>query len=160
MKRLLLLSAAVVLGTCATARASVGDEQALAKRYAPVVRLVEQKEECGPGEPYQPIDVNALFGQPTVALRGPWTANDLVKIAPTARDLTGGLYDYHLDFPGDALSPGCGYERWAPPHHRGARAEIYAHVATEPGHPGGSPCSTGSSTSTTTGTTCTRATGR
>ena len=64
MRRLVLLSfvAVAALGAGATARASAGDEQALAKRYAPVVRLVEQKEECGPGEPYEPIDVNALFG--------------------------------------------------------------------------------------------------
>ena len=136
MKRLLLLSAVVMLGTCATARASTGDEQALAKRYAPVVRLVEQKEECGPGEPYDPIDVNALFGQPTVALRGPWNGSDLVKIGPTAHDLTGALYDYHLDFPGDALSPGCGYEKWARRITEGHQPTVYAHVATEHAHPG------------------------
>ena len=59
------------------------------------------------------MDVDALFGEPTVALRGPWNASDLVKIAPTARDLAGGLYEYHLDFPGNALDPGCDYERWA-----------------------------------------------
>ena len=51
----------------------------------PVVRLVEQQEACGPGEPYEPMDVDALFDEPTVALRGPWSATDLVKIAP-ARD--------------------------------------------------------------------------
>ncbi len=130
----LLLVAAAALGACATARA--GDEQTLAKRYAPVVRLVEQKEECGPGEPYQPLDVNALFGQPTVALRGPWNGSDLVKIGPTARDLTGALYDYHLDFPGDALSPGCGYERWARRISEGHEPTVYAHVATDPAHPG------------------------
>jgi hypothetical protein len=130
----LLLVAAAALGACATARA--GDEQTLAKRYAPVVRLVEQKEECGPGEPYQPLDVNVLFGQPTVALRGPWNGSDLVKIGPTARDLTGGLYDYHLDFPGDALSPGCGYERWARRISEGHAPTVYAHVATDPAHPG------------------------
>jgi hypothetical protein len=101
-----------------------------------VVRLVEQKEECGPGEPYQPLDVNVLFGQPTVALRGPWNGSDLVKIGPTARDLTGGLYDYHLDFPGDALSPGCGYERWARRISEGHAPTVYAHVATDPAHPG------------------------
>jgi len=28
------------------------------------------------------MDVNALFGEPTVALRGPWTQQDLVKIGP------------------------------------------------------------------------------
>ena len=35
------------------------------------------------------MDVDALFGKPTVALRGPWTADDLVKIGPTAQDLSG-----------------------------------------------------------------------
>jgi hypothetical protein len=133
---LLALLAVGALGACATARASAGDEQALAKRYAPVVRLVEQQDECGPGEPYQPLDVNALFGQPTVALRGPWNGSDLVKIGPTAHDLTGGLYEYHLDFPGDALSPGCGYERWARHISAGHQPTVYAHVATEPGFPG------------------------
>ncbi|HSS81655.1 MAG TPA: hypothetical protein VLK24_10705 [Gaiellaceae bacterium] len=136
MRRALLLSLLAVAALAVCAPVSAGDEQALAKRYSPVVRLVEQKEECGPGEPYQPLDVNALFGQPTVALRGPWNVADLVKIAPTARDLTGGLYDYHLDFPGDALSPGCGYERWARLISEGHQPTVYAHVATERGHPG------------------------
>ena len=133
---LLTLLAVAVLGFCTTARADGGDEQALAKRYAPVVRLVEQKDECGPGEPYRPLDVEALFGQPTVALRGPWNAADLVKIGPTADDLAGGLYEYHLDFPGDALSPGCGYERWARRVSEGHRPTVYAHVATDPAYPG------------------------
>ena len=115
---------------------SAGDEQALAKRYAPVVRLVEQKDECGPGEPYKPMDVDALFGQPTVALRGPWNGSDLVKIGPTAHDLADGLYEYHLDFPGDALNPGCGYERWARRVSEGYKPKVYAHVATDPVHPG------------------------
>ena len=133
---LLTLLAVAVLGFCTTARADGGDEQALAKRYAPVVRLVEQKDECGPGEPYRPLDVDALFGQPTVALRGPWNAADLVKIGPTADDLAGGLYEYHLDFPGDALSPGCGYERWARRVSEGHRPTVYAHVVTDPAYPG------------------------
>jgi len=133
---LLTLLAVAVLGFCTTARADGGDEQALAKRFAPVVRLVEQKDECGPGEPYRPLDVDALFGQPTVALRGPWNAADLVKIGPTADDLAGGLYEYHLDFPGDALSPGCGYERWARRVSEGHRPTVYAHVATDPAYAG------------------------
>jgi hypothetical protein len=98
--------------------------------------LVEQKEECGHGEPYRPMDVDALFGQPTVALRGPWNGSDLVKIRPTAQDLAGGLYEYHLDFPGDALDPGCGYERWARRISEGHRPTVYAHVATDPAHLG------------------------
>jgi hypothetical protein len=130
------LLAVAALGFSGAAPASLGDQRALAERYAPVVRLVEQKHECGPGEPYRPMDVNALFGQPSVALRGPWNADDLVKIAPTAKDLSRGLYDYHLDFPGNALEPGCDYERWARRITEGHEPTVYAHVASDPGRSG------------------------
>ena len=119
-----------------TASAATGDEEALAQKYSPVVRLVEQPVECGPGEPYVPLDVDLLFDEPTVALRGPWNPTDLVKIGPSATDLVN-RYEYHLDFPGHALDPGCDYERWqdhlAP---RGGTPTVYAHVATDPAHPG------------------------
>ena len=52
------------------ARADLGDETALAQRFAPEVRLVEQVEECGPGEPYVPTDIDVLLDEPTVAFRG------------------------------------------------------------------------------------------
>jgi hypothetical protein len=133
---ILLFAAAVALGAPAVASGSLADEKALANRYAPVVRLVTQKEECGPGEPYEPMDVNSLFGDPTVALRGPWGGGDLVKIGPTAKDLSKGLYQYHLDFPGNALEPGCDYERWARRITEGHKPTVYAHVATDPLHPG------------------------
>ena len=99
------------------------------------MRLVEQLEECGPGEPYEPIDVDVLFDEPTVALRGPWNALDLIEVGPTADDLPD-LYEYHLDFPGDALSPGCTYERWANRITADSEPVVYAHVATDPAHPG------------------------
>jgi hypothetical protein len=130
------LIAAIALAAPAVALGSLSDEKTLAERYAPVVRLVKQEEECGPGEPYEPMDVNALFGNQTVALRGPWSANDLVKIGPTAQDLGKGLYQYHLDFPGNALEPGCDYERWARRVTEGHEPTVYAHVATDPLHPG------------------------
>ena len=125
-----------LLACCPAAGATVADEHALAERYAPVVRLVEQKEECGPGEPYRPMDVNALFGAPTVALRGPWNPSDLVKIGPTAKDLSKGLYEYHLDFPGNALEPGCTYEQWARRITKGHEPTVYSHVVGDPTHPG------------------------
>ncbi|MGH3081405.1 MAG: hypothetical protein ACRDNH_09780 [Gaiellaceae bacterium] len=127
--------AAVALAWSSAASADLRDETELAERHAPVVRLVEQAEECGPGEPYVPLDVDLLFEERTVALRGPWNAADLVKIGPTAADLAQ-LYEYHLDFPGHALNPGCDYERWA--RHLGQRRNpvVYAHVATEPARPG------------------------
>lgn len=58
------------------AGADLPSEKALAERYAPVVRLMEQPEECGHGEPYEPTDVDVLFDEPTVALRGPWKPTD------------------------------------------------------------------------------------
>ena len=117
------------------ARADYGDEKALAERHAPIVRIVEQTEECGHGEPYVPTDVNLLFDEQTVALRGPWNRSDLVKIAPSAQDLVG-RWEYHLDFPGNPLDAGCDYERWAK-HLRADQAPaVYAHVMTEPARPG------------------------
>jgi hypothetical protein len=131
----LALAAALALVVAPAAAADLADETALADKYAPVVRLVEQLEECGPGEPYEPMDVDALFGDPTVALRGPWNAFDLVKIGPTADDLAR-LFEYHLDFPGSALEPGCTYELWARRLTEGDEPAVYAHVATDPGAPG------------------------
>ena len=155
----IVLAAALGLAVVPAAAADLADETALAEKFAPVVRLVEQEEECGPGEPYEPMDVDALFGDSTVALRGPWNASDLVKIGPTADDLAG-LFEYHLDFPGDALEPGCSYERG----HAGSRRAPTPR-STRTWHrnarlPGSSRCSTGSSTPSTTSTTRTRATGR
>ena len=132
---LVVLVAGVALAAAPAAAADLADETALAEKYAPVVRLVEQPEECGPGEPYIPTDVDVLFGDPTVALRGPWNAFDLVKIGPRADDLAG-LYEYHLDFPGNALDPGCTYELWARRLTEGSEPAVYAHVVSEPAYAG------------------------
>ncbi len=128
--------AAAVLTVAPLAAGDTGGERALAERYAPVVRLVAHSGECGPGKPYVPIDVDAMFGEPTVALRGPWGGGDLVKIGPTAKDLSKGLYAYHLDFPGDALHPGCDYLHWERRITEGRTPTVYAHVASDPEHPG------------------------
>jgi len=84
----------VPFAAVSTAAAASTDEAALAARFAPVVRLVNQPQSCGPGEPYVPIDVNLLFDEPTVALRGPWGPNDLVKVAPMARPPVVKIMDY------------------------------------------------------------------
>jgi hypothetical protein len=130
----LSLLGVAVLAVAPTAAAGVAQERALAERYAPVVRLVSRTD-CAPGRPYQPINVDVLFDEPTVALRGPWGA-DLVKIGPTAEDLSKGLYDYHLDFPGNALDPRCDYLHWERRLTAGQKPMVYAHVATDPARPG------------------------
>ncbi len=128
-----IAGAALCLAPAAVAARAA--ETALAERYAPVVRLVAQPEECGPGEPYIPTDVDVLFNEPTVALRGPWNRTDLVKIAPAATDLVN-RYEYHLDFPGDPLDAGCDYERWARRVTKGTSPTVYAHVASDSRYPG------------------------
>ncbi len=119
-----------------TASADQADDVALAARFAPVVRLADQPERCGPGTPYVPTNVNLLLGNPTVALRGPWSGDDLIKVAPVATDLTARRVDYHLDFPGDALNPGCDYLKWSRRVNAGHRPAVYAHVVGDPAYPG------------------------
>ena len=71
-----------------------------------------------------------------MALRGPWGGDDLVKVAPIATDLTARRYEYHLDFPGDALNPGCDYLRWSRRVNAGHKPTVYAHVVSDPAYPG------------------------
>ncbi|HEY7693980.1 MAG TPA: hypothetical protein VH816_16710 [Gaiellaceae bacterium] len=132
--RLALVAALLALALPATALADPGQERTLAQRYAPVVRLVADTD-CEPGEPYVPIAVDLLFDEPTVALRGPWSNAGVVEIGPTAEDLSRGLYQYHLDFPGNALDPGCDYLHWQRRLTLGHPPTVYAHVATDPAHP-------------------------
>ena len=103
------------------AGADLADERALAEKYAPVVRVVEQLEVCGYGEPFIPTDIDLLLDEQTVALRGPWNRTDLVEIAPSADDLVD-RFEYHLDFPGDALDPGCDYNALGAAPDGGQRA--------------------------------------
>ena len=52
------------------------------------------------------------------------------------RPILAGLFEYHLDFPGNALDPGCGYLRWEHRLVEGHAPVVYAHVAQEPEFPG------------------------
>jgi hypothetical protein len=116
----------------AVASADDSANAALAAKYSPVVRLVAQETPCGSGEPYQPMPVDAVLDSTQVALEGPWDSQ-LVKVAPTGEDLAAGLPNYHLNFPGAALRPGCSYERWQRALDTTYRPTTYAHVASEQG---------------------------
>jgi Membrane domain of glycerophosphoryl diester phosphodiesterase len=130
--RLVFLASVMVVGLvlAPVAGADLADERALAEKYAPIVRIVEQRDVCSYGEPFLPTDIDLLLGEETVALRGPWNVTDLVEIAPTANDLVN-RFEYHLDFPGDALAPGCDYNRWARRLTQGSKPVAYAHVVGE-----------------------------
>jgi hypothetical protein len=128
----LLVSLALASGATAADPAEVD----LAERYAPVVRLVEQAEPCGAGEPYEPIDVELVLGNEEVAFRGPWDRVNLVSIAPTGEQIGTGKFGYHLDFPGDALDPECDFELWQNRIKGDSSPTVYAHVAADPDYPG------------------------
>jgi hypothetical protein len=130
----LLVATAAALAAPASARAA-DPSLALAERYAPVLRLVEQNEPCKHGEPFVPTNVNRVLGNPDVALRGPWDKTNIIKVGPTARDLSRGLFGYHLDFPGSAVAPGCTYDEWSHRVNKGHPPTMYARVVKEADRP-------------------------
>ncbi len=106
----------------------------MADRYSPVLSLEPQQRACGPGEPYRPTSVDIVLGRPDVLLRGPH--GKIVKRAPTSRDLWALAEGYYIDLPGDPLKPGCGYERQFRNWNDDRQPSVYAHIATDPSHPG------------------------
>jgi len=126
---------AVAAAICAgVARADAS--RTLAEKYTPVVRLVEQEEPCEHGEAFVPTDVNLILPSPEVALRGPWDTINIIKVAPTASDLAAGLFDYHLDFPGNAVAPSCVYDKWSHRVNSEHEPRMYARVVTDRDFPG------------------------
>ncbi|HEX7095511.1 MAG TPA: hypothetical protein VF183_06495, partial [Acidimicrobiales bacterium] len=111
--------------------------QVLAARYAPVMMLKHHPKECSKvGEPYAPIPVDAVLGNPQIALRQVGRDDPVLTWGPTARDLFGLRDGFYLDFPGEALKPGCTYERDGRAFAADHPPTIYAHIAHEPGRPG------------------------
>ena len=128
------LALALGLAVPAWARGAESAAQQLAARYSPVLSLAPQAKACGPGEAYRPTTVGIALGRRDVLLRDP--RGRLVKRAPTSHDLWGLGPGYYIDFPGDPLDPGCGYERQFRNWNAGRPPSVYAHVGTDPSHPG------------------------
>lgn len=135
-----LVAPALPVGGASVGAAPAADAEAdeieLAERYAPVVRLVDQPEACGDGEPFEPLDVDLVLGDAEVVLRGPWDTTNVITVAPTADDLAAAPATYHLDFPGTAIRAGCAYEEFQDRIAADAAPTVYARVATEEGKPG------------------------
>ncbi len=125
---------ALALLSAASAAGSPSVEQQLVDRYTPALYLDAQQTPCGPGEAYRPTSVDIVLNRPGVVLRGPDGA--VVKQAPSAADLYGLGPDNYLDLPGNPLNPGCSYEQQFRDWSKGTEPLVYAHVATDPEHPG------------------------
>ncbi len=113
------------------AAAAGGAEQQLAEKYAPVVGLKQHEPCADTGEPYRPVPVETVLGQPDVVLLGP--DGTVVRTAPVAADLYGKGDGYQLDFPGSPLDAGCSYEQWFNRIATGKPTTAYAHIVTEQG---------------------------
>lgn len=108
----------------------------LAERYAPVVMVKEQTDECdAAGEQYEPAPVEIVLDNPEVLLRQVGPYDPVIMAAPGAGDLFRLGAGVYLDFPGDALRPGCTFERDFRRFSEGTVPTVYAHVAQQPDRP-------------------------
>ncbi|MEZ5169065.1 MAG: hypothetical protein R2695_22205 [Acidimicrobiales bacterium] len=131
----LLVVAISLVGGLAAAGAQDGPAdptEALADRFAPVMMLKAQTGPCDrKGERFAPMAVDVVLDNSQVLLRQIGAGDPTVERGPGGAqlfDLGGGFY---LDYPGDALDPGCLYEQ---DFHRFADerpATVYAHVVAD-----------------------------
>lgn len=113
------------------------DEQVLAERYAPVVMLKAQEHECDSrGEQWEPAPVEIVLDNPEVVLRQVGPGDPVLMEAPDASDLFGLGRGVYLDFPGEALRPGCLFEQDNRRFSAGTQPTVYAYVATQDDRPG------------------------
>jgi hypothetical protein len=129
-----ILAVCALLTLCARAAASTGAAATLADRYSPVIAVQPQAKTCGPGEGYRPTSVDIVLGNPDVVLRN--SGDKVVKRGPTAQDLSGAPAGDYIDLGGNALKPGCFYEKQFKRWFGDRKPSIYAHVATDSEHPG------------------------
>ncbi|MBI4935354.1 MAG: hypothetical protein HY828_15845 [Actinobacteria bacterium] len=134
--RALTLSAILVLcgslgptTSAAARRTAVDPATTLAERHAPLVRIQEQLDACGPGEAFQPADVDMILDQPDVALLD--SEGAVITTAPTAADLFDAPAGSNFDLPGASLRPGCDFDRRFGWRTTADRPLLYTRVVTE-----------------------------
>ncbi|MGB3328891.1 MAG: hypothetical protein WBA46_08050 [Thermomicrobiales bacterium] len=119
-----------------TPTAGTSAEQQLIAKYAPIVALKNQTSVCDTkGEPYFPVAVEAVLGDPSVTLKRGTTdsskTDPVIATAPTAQDLFAKGSDYYLDLPGDPRHPGCSYAQWFAERKAHLTPTTYAHIVSD-----------------------------
>lgn len=129
-------SSLVVAAPVAAAEPDEGESaQLLAERYAPFVVVGQQDEPCDTdGEPFEPAPVEIVLDNPEVFLRQVGNGDPVLMNAPDAADIFDLREGWYLDFPGDALEPGCVFEQDFRRFWDGTSV-VYANVAREAGRP-------------------------
>lgn len=111
--------------------------QELVDKYAPIIMIKAQEDgECdSSGEQYAPTSVDIVLDNNQIVLRQLGTDNPVMQAAPGASDLFPLGEGFYLDFPGDALDPGCLYEKDFRKYAGDRRAVVYGHVARQADRP-------------------------
>lgn len=137
---MLLTIAAVVLVTAVSAAPASGQddlspEERLAERHAPIVMIKAQDGPCDTnGEPFEPAPVEIVLDNPEIFLRQVGNGDPVAVRGPTSADLYDLREGWYLEFPGDALDPGCVFEQDFERFYDGTSV-VYAHIAREADHP-------------------------
>ena len=87
------------------------------------------------GEPFAPMSVELILDNPQIALRQLGNGDPTVMRGPGADDLADLGAGFYLDFPGDALTPGCIYEQDHDRFNAGQPSVVYAHIVHDDEHP-------------------------
>ena len=112
------------------------DALVLARRYAPVMMLKAQEQECDQdGEPYGPTSIDIVLDNPEVVLRQLGPGDPVIMNGPGASDLFELGRGFFVDFPGSALEPGCVYEEDFRKYSRNKQPVVYAHVVQQEEYP-------------------------
>ncbi len=111
--------------------------QELAERHAPIFELRAQQGPCDDtGEQYAPAAADLVLDNDQILLRQVGDGNPVIKVGPGAEDLHNLGAGFYLDFPGDALNPGCIYEKDFQRYSDGRPAVVYAHIVGQDDAPG------------------------
>ncbi|KKL93868.1 hypothetical protein LCGC14_1870360, partial [marine sediment metagenome] len=113
------------------------DEEQLVAKYAPIVYLGRQDEECdSDGDPFDPAPVEIVLDNPEVTLREDAPGTPVLMEGPGAQDVFDKDIGFFLDFPGNPRRPGCTYDRDSKELNASNPPVAYAHIQTEPGFDG------------------------
>jgi hypothetical protein len=111
-------------------------ELELAQRYAPVVFVKPQDAPCDTnGEQFEPAPVEVVLDNPEIFLRQVGNGDPVAVTGPSAADIFDRREGWYLDFPGDALEPGCIFEQDFRRFYDG-QSVVYAHVVSDADQPG------------------------
>ena len=111
--------------------------QQLAETYVPVMMLKAEEFPCDTnGEMYAPTSVDIVLDNPEIMLREVSIGDPLIMRGPGASDLFGLGEGFFLDFPGEAVDPGCLYQRDFEEFSDGRPPLVYAHIARQEDQPG------------------------